>query len=84
MVTRNSKLLFVIGLLCIVYNTTQAQTLIRENSRTKEIKHNWKVEWGILTGMGVSTVPKPCKEQIIHLPEGMNSYQVRKRINLPT
>lgn len=76
MVARNSKLLFVIGLLFIVYNTTQAQTLIRESSRTKEIKKSWKMEWGILTGMGVSNILRPDKEPTLSMPEGMSTYRV--------
>jgi hypothetical protein len=77
MVARNSKLLFVIGFLFIVYTTTtQAQTLIKENSRTKEIETNWKMEWGILTGMGVSNVLRPDKEPTISMPEGINTYRV--------
>lgn len=76
MITRNSKWLFVIGLLFIVYGTTQAQTLIKESSRTKEMKTSWKMEWGILTGMGVSNVLKPDNEPVISMSEGINTYRV--------
>lgn len=76
MVAKNSKLFVVIGLLFIMYSTTQAQTLIRESSNSKEIKKSWKVEWGILTGMGVSNVLQPEKEPTLSMPEGMNTYRV--------
>lgn len=77
MVAKNSKFLFIVGLLFIVYNSSQAQTLIRESSRTKEIKKNWTIEWGILTGMGVSNVLRPNEEPILDMPEGMSTYRVK-------
>jgi hypothetical protein len=76
MVARDSKFLFIIGLLFIVYNSGQAQTLIRESSRTKEIKRSWKVEWGILTGAGVSNILRPDTERMLDVPEGADTYRV--------
>jgi hypothetical protein len=77
MVARNSKIFVVIGLLFIVFNTTQAQTLIKESSRTKKLEKSWKIELGILTGAGVSNILRPNMEPIIDIPEGMNTYRVK-------
>lgn len=77
MVARNSKILFVIGLLFIICNTMQAQTLIREKSNTKKIEKSWKIELGLLTGMGVSNILRPNTEPIIEMPEGMSTYRVK-------
>lgn len=76
MVAKNSSVLFVIGLLFIICQTTEAQTLIRESSRTKEIKKSWKIEWGILTGMGVSNVLRPAEEPQLTMGEEISTYSV--------
>ena len=72
---RNSKVFFMIALLFITYNTIQAQTLIRETSNTKKNEKSWKVEWGLLTGMGVSNVLRPDVEARIALPESASTYR---------
>lgn len=76
MVAKNSSVLFMIGLFFFIVQTTEAQTLIRERSNTKEIKKSWKMEWGILTGMGVSNVLRPDQEPKLTMPEGVNAYKV--------
>ncbi len=76
MVARNSRVLLFIGLLCMAYSMTQAQTLIRESNRTNEIEKSWKMEWGILTGVGVSNVLKPESNPTLKMPEGKGTYRV--------
>lgn len=76
MLIKNSRWFVVIGLFFMIFNTIQAQTLIRETSKTKKKDKNWKVEWGILTGMGVYNVLKPDQAPNIDMPEGANTYRV--------
>lgn len=77
MILRDSKLLFIIGLLFVVYNTTQAQkTLIRETNNTHSIDKSWKVEWGILAGVGISNVLKPNENPTLSMSEGVSTYRV--------
>ena len=77
MFTKNLSLLFAVGLFLFSYQSVQAQkTLMKEYNNSEEVKKSWRIEWGILTGAGVSNVLRPQENPTLEMPETMNAYEI--------